>query len=84
MDRQAGALSVIAEVVGRPTEEINAEQDPVADLEIDSPKALQLLVTLEEKLEIEISDEDAARLEKVQDVFDYVARSAESDRPPPK
>ena len=75
MDRQAVALSVIAEVVGRPTEEINAEQDLVADLEIDSPKALQLLVTLEEKLDIEISDEDAARLEKVQDVFDYVADS---------
>jgi len=84
MDRQAVALSVIAEVVGRPTEEINAEQDLVADLEIDSPKALQLLVTLEEKLDIEISDEDAARLEKVQDVFDYVARSPESNRPPPK
>jgi len=72
MDRQAVALSVIAEVVGRTPEEIQAEQDLVADLEIDSPKALQLLVTLEEKLEIEISDEDAARLEKVQDVLDFV------------
>ena len=28
---------------------------------------------LEEKLEIEIPDEDAARLEKVQDVLEYVA-----------
>ncbi len=83
MDRQAVALSVIAEVVGRTPEEIQTEQDLVADLEIDSPKALQLLVTLEEKLEIEISDEDAARLEKVQDVLDFVARSPDSNRPKP-
>ncbi|MHC4953816.1 MAG: acyl carrier protein [Planctomycetota bacterium] len=72
MDRRQVALSVVAEVCGRPLAEIDPGLDLVADLEIDSPKALQLLVTLEEKLEIEIPDEDAARLEKVQDVLDYI------------
>ena len=73
MDRQQAALAVLAEVCGRPVDELAPEQDLVADLEIDSPKALQMLVTLEEKLGIEIPDEDAAGLEKVQDVLDYVA-----------
>jgi len=73
MDHHQVALDVLAEVCGRPAQEITPEQDLVADLEIDSPKALQLLVTLEEKFDIEIPDEDAARLEKVQDVLDYVS-----------
>ena len=73
MDRQQAALDVLAEVCGRPAGELSPDQDLVADLDIDSPKALQLLVTLEEKLDIEIPDEDAARLEKVKDVLEYVA-----------
>ena len=73
MDHNQVALDVLAEVCGRPVQEITPEQDLVADLEIDSPKALQLLVTLEEKFDIEIPDEDAARLERVQDVLDYVS-----------
>ena len=72
MDRRQAALAVVAEVCSRPVSEISPELDLVADLEIDSPKALQLLVTLEEKFGIEIPDEDAARLEKVQDVIEYV------------
>jgi len=66
-------MEVLSEVCGRPVGEIDPEQDLVADLDIDSPKALQLLVMLEEKLEIEIPDEDAARLERVRDVLEYVA-----------
>ena len=73
MDRQAVAISVIAEVLGRPEAEISPEQHLIADLEFDSPKAFQLLVMLEEQLDIDIPDEDAARLEKVQDVLDYVS-----------
>jgi len=73
MDRRQAALDVLAEVCGRPVQQIAPEQDLVADLEIDSPKALQMLVTLEEKLDIEIPDEDAARLQTVKDVLDYEA-----------
>ena len=48
----------------------------VADLNIDSPKALQLLVDLEDRLSIEISDEDAAKMDTVGDVLDYLAALA--------
>ena len=72
VNRRDVALAVLAEVSDRDASEIQPEMDLVADLEIDSPKALQLLVLLEEKLGIEISDEDAARWEKVGDVFAQV------------
>ena len=72
VDRKQIALVVLAEVSEREAAEIKPEMDLVADLEIDSPKALQLLVLLEEKLGIEISDEDAGRLEKVGDVLAHV------------
>ena len=72
VDRKQTALEVLAEVSERDVAEIKPDMDLVADLEIDSPKALQLLVLLEEKLGIEISDEDAGRLEKVGDVLAHV------------
>ncbi|MEM8886036.1 MAG: phosphopantetheine-binding protein [Planctomycetota bacterium] len=72
MDRTETVLDVVAEVSGRNRSEVTLEQDLVADLEIDSPKALQLLVQIEEKLEIEIPDEAAARFEKVRDLVEFV------------
>ena len=47
-------------------------QHLMADLSIDSPKALQLLMDIEETLEIEIPDDDAARFERVGDLVGYV------------
>lgn len=73
MEPQAVVFEVLAEVSGRTVDEISPEQDLVADLEIDSPKALQLLVQLEERLGIEIPDEAAARFEKVDDLVRYVS-----------
>lgn len=72
VDAKQTALEVLAEVSDRDVADLGPELDLVADLEIDSPRALQLLVLLEERLEIEIPDEDAARLEKVGDVIAYV------------
>jgi len=71
-DRRHTALVVLAELSGRAVNEIGPELDLVADLGIDSPKALQLLFELEERLGIEISDEDAARMETVGDVLSYL------------
>ena len=73
VEAQETALAVLAEVSERDVADLAPEQDLVADLEIDSPKALQLLVLLEERLGIEIPDEDAARLESVADVLAYVS-----------
>lgn len=66
------ANEVLARLSGLESEALKPEMDLVADLGIDSPKALELLVELEDALGIEISDEDAARMETVADVFGFV------------
>jgi len=73
MDKKDAALKVLAKLAGKQQGEIKTEMDLVADLGIDSPKALQLLVELEEALDVEISDEAAARMDTVGDVLGYVA-----------
>ena len=67
------ALAVVAKVSGKKVEELFPEAELVANLGMDSAKALELLVELEDQLNIEIPDEDAARLNTVGDVLDYVA-----------
>jgi len=76
MDKKQKALEVIAAVSGKNASELSPELELVADLGIDSPKALQLLVELEEKLDIEISDEDAAKLDTVGNIVDYLGAVA--------
>jgi acyl carrier protein len=70
------ALAVVAEISGAEQEGLRRDMSLVADLGIDSPKALQLLVELEDRLEIEISDEQAARMDTVGDILDFLAAPA--------
>lgn len=73
MDPRAAASSVLARASNRNEDELRPEFDLVADLGIDSPRQLELLIELEEALDTEISDEDAAAMETVGDVLDYAA-----------
>ena len=73
MNPQQIALDVIAELSQRRAEDLRPEMELVADLQIDSPRALQLLCDLEDRLSIEISDQDAAGLDTVGDILDYLA-----------
>ena len=72
MTSQQKALEIVAEISGREASELHPDMDLVGDLQIDSPRALQLLVELEERLGIEISDEDAAKLDSVGDILSYL------------
>lgn len=73
MDKKQAVLEILAELSGTgDTTAIKPTMDLVADLGIDSPKALQLLVEIEDRLGIEISDEDAARMDSVGDVLNYL------------
>jgi acyl carrier protein len=66
------AMAVISKVSGKQLSEITSEAELVANLGLDSAKALELLVELEDQLEIEISDEDAAKLNTVGDILDHI------------
>ena len=69
MNRSDIAMSVIARVTGIPTDSITPEMELVADLDMDSAKALELLVELEDRFDMEIDDENAANLNTVGDVL---------------
>lgn len=74
MDAMDTARSVLSKVSGLEAPLLKEEMSLVADLGVDSAKALQLLADLEDALDIEIADEDAARMNTVADVFGYVRK----------
>ena len=76
MDMKQEVLEIVAAISGRSAAELTPELDLVADLGIDSPKALQMLLDLEDTLGIEISDEDAAKMDTVGDVLGYLGNLA--------
>lgn len=71
-DPATRVLAILAEVTGRRIEDLRPDQELVGDLGVDSATALRLLVDLEEALDVEIDDEDAARLATVGDVVAFV------------
>ena len=46
------------------------------DLVADSLDTVELVMALEEEFDIEISDEDAEKIQTVQDAIDYIGESA--------
>ncbi len=76
MDMKQKALEIVAAVSGKEVADLEPKLDLVADLGIDSPKALQMLLDLEDTLGIEISDEDAAQMDTVGDILGYLGNLA--------
>jgi acyl carrier protein len=72
--RRETALAVLARVSGRTPDEIEPDMDLVGDLGLDSPKALELLVELEEALGVEIGEVEASAMDRVRDVLSYAER----------
>ncbi len=67
--RERVALEVLAEVTGCAVDGLARDQDLVADLGVDSPRALRLLVELEDRLDVEIDDDAAGRIRTVGDLL---------------
>ena len=66
-------LAILAHETGVAASEIKETTELVGDLGIDSPRALQVLVEIEDKLDIEINDEEVANLRTVGDILKAVA-----------
>ncbi|MEM6501237.1 MAG: acyl carrier protein [Cyanobacteria bacterium P01_C01_bin.89] len=66
----------VAEQLGVEADKVKPEASFVDDLGADSLDVVEMVMALEEEFEIEIPDEDAEKLVKVQDVVDYVDKSA--------
>ncbi|MDD2603854.1 MAG: acyl carrier protein [Desulfobacterales bacterium] len=72
MSVQDKVKKIIAEKLGVDPSEVVPEASFVDDLGADSLDLVELIMSMEEAFEIEISDEDAENLKTVQDAIDYI------------
>ena len=63
---------IVAEKLSVDLDEVVPEASFVDDLGADSLDLVELIMSMEEEFDIEISDEQAEKLLKVKDVLDYV------------
>jgi acyl carrier protein len=64
---------IVAEQLGVDEAQVTNEASFMDDLGADSLDTVELVMALEEEFEIEISDEDAEKIQTVQDAVDYIA-----------
>lgn len=63
---------IIVEIKDIPEDEIQLESSFADDLEADSLDIVEMLMLLEEKFDIQIPEDEAAKLKTVKNVVDYV------------
>jgi acyl carrier protein len=67
-------ISIIADVSGFEPEEITFESKLADDLEIDSIKAIEIVVAIEKKYKISVRDEDVPKITTVSDTIAVVRK----------
>ncbi|MEO6295098.1 MAG: acyl carrier protein [Candidatus Limnocylindria bacterium] len=63
---------IIVEQLGVDEEEVTTTASFVEDLNADSLDLVELIMSLEEEFGMEISDEDAERIQKVSDAVEFI------------
>jgi acyl carrier protein len=64
--------SIVAEQLGVAEEDIKNDSKFVEDLGADSLDLVELIMAMEEEFETEIPDEDAEKIQTVQDTIQYI------------
>ncbi len=65
-------IEIIVEQLGVSEEDVTIEAHFIDDLGADSLDLVELIMALEEEFSLEISDEDAEKIQTVQDVVNYI------------
>ena len=63
---------IIVEQLGVDEEEVSLQASFVEDLNADSLDLVELIMSLEEEFGMEISDEDAEKIQKVSDAVEFI------------
>lgn len=71
-DAQERLKKIIAEQLSVDEEDVVPEASFIEDLNADSLDLVELIMTLEEEFNLKISDEDAEKIQTVQDAVDYL------------
>lgn len=72
MDIFETVKSVVAEQLGVEESDITLESSFTDDLEADSLDVVELMMALEDEFNIEISDEEAAKISTIGDIVEYI------------
>jgi len=67
---------IVAEQLGVDEDQVTNGASFMDDLGADSLDTVELVMALEEEFDIEISDEDAEKIQKVQDAVDYISKAS--------
>ncbi len=73
---QEKVRKIIADKLSVDLDEVIPEAAFVDDLGADSLDLVELIMSMEEEFDIEISDDDSEKMLKVQDAYDYIAKNA--------
>ena len=63
---------IVVDQLGVSENQVTARASFIEDLGADSLDTVELVMALEEEFDVEISDEDAEKIFKVQDAIDYI------------
>ncbi len=67
---------IVAEQLGVDEDQVTAEASFMDDLGADSLDTVELVMALEEEFDVEISDEDAEKIQTVKNAIDYISKNA--------
>jgi acyl carrier protein len=67
---------IVAEQLGVDEDQVTTAASFMDDLGADSLDTVELVMALEEEFDIEISDEDAEKIQTVQNAIDYVGSNS--------
>ncbi len=70
--------AIIVEQLGVTKEELAPQASFIDDLGADSLDIVELVMAMEEEFDIEIPDDDAEKIQTIQDVVSYVKRKSEA------
>ena len=74
---EAKIIKIVADQLNVDESEISPDSSFVDDLGADSLDTVELVMAFEEEFGIEIPDEDAEKIQSVQNAIDYIAAKAE-------
>jgi acyl carrier protein len=72
MSVEAKVKQIVVEQLGVDEDQVTAEAAFMDDLGADSLDTVELVMALEEEFDIEISDEDAEKIQTVKDAVSYI------------
>ena len=75
---QSGLAEILGEVAGVNEADVSPEKSFIDDLDVDSLSMVEVVVAAEERFNVRIPDDDAAKLSTVGDALDYIKNAGAS------